>query len=70
MDDKIGALWEKVKNDKKYFTGSIEIDGKKIPIVVFSNNKTKDTQPDWNILKSKPRESMQSADFNDSIPEF
>ena len=78
-NDKIGALWEKSDQarDNTYFTGTIEgplnlAEGEKLRIVCFSNKKTKDTQPDYNILKSKPREVGQDrkSDFSDDIPNF
>jgi len=59
-NDKIGALWERVGNKGPWMSGEIEIDGVKHSVVVFKNTfKEKDTQPDWNILKSKPREGGQ-----------
>lgn len=52
----IGALWEKfTKAGQSYFTGNVEVNGAKIKIVVFKNNKkSKETQPDYNILISQP----------------
>lgn len=78
-EGKIGALWRKSdpQRDNDYFTGTIEgpitlAEGEKLRIVCFSNKKTKDTQPDYNILKSKPREGgkapEKSGDFNETIP--
>jgi hypothetical protein len=78
-NDKLGALWEKSDpaRDSTYFTGTLEgplsiAEGEKLRIVCFSNKKTKDTQPDYNILKSKPREGgkapEKSGDFNETIP--
>lgn len=76
-NDRIGAIW-KGKDGKDYFTGSIEGplnlgEGEKLKIVVFKNQrKEKDTQPDYNILKSKPREGGQGTakqgDFDSDIP--
>lgn len=56
--DRIGALWKKVSKNtgNEYFTGEIEINGEKHGIVMFYNKKTKETQPDFNIIKQKPRE--------------
>lgn len=49
----IGALWDK----KGWFSGNIEVDGVKIPFVVFKNQrKTQDKHPDYIIMKPKPRE--------------
>lgn len=52
----IGALWLKEKDGKKYFSGSLQDLHGEIRIVVFKNdNKTKDTQPDYQILLSEER---------------
>lgn len=53
----IGALWQKQsKNGANYFSGSIEIDEKKISIVVFKNKfKEQDKHPDWKIFISTPQ---------------
>lgn len=63
-DESIGALWAKKSiKGSDYFTGSITIEGKKYPIVCFYNGaKTKDTQPDYRILLSKPREAVAQKD--------
>jgi hypothetical protein len=54
-EKKIGACWLKEsKKGNKYINGCIEIDNnKKIYFVMFKNrNKTKDTQPDYILLRS------------------
>jgi uncharacterized protein (DUF1684 family) len=74
--DRIGALWR--KGDGKWFSGTIEgpltlAEGEKLSIVVFSNDKTKETQPDFNILKARKREdapAKKSSEFDDEIPGF
>ena len=56
-EDKLGALWNKNKNGKDFFTGQVEIDGVKHAIVVFSNGfKDADNKPDWIIYRSQPRQ--------------
>ena len=61
MSDKksIGALWTHTsKKEEKYLTGSVEIDGRKIDIVVFKNKfKDQDKQPDFKIFLSEKREA-------------
>lgn len=65
QDEKVGALWTKTSGRGEFFTGNIELkpeqiaelqaNGGKLQIVVFSNDKKTGKQPDWRILKSKPR---------------
>jgi uncharacterized protein (DUF736 family) len=72
----IGALWLKEsKSGTKFFSGNIEIDGKKIAIVIFRNTKKPEgsKQPDYRILESVPMEkppleNMHKDDFGDDIP--
>lgn len=55
-EDRIGALWMKTSARGDFFTGQLEINGEKIAIVVFPNSrKTQDKQPDWQILRARPR---------------
>jgi uncharacterized protein (DUF736 family) len=57
QDDRLGALWSKHSAKGEYFTGNIEINGEKIGVVVFSNDKKgNDKAPDWRILRAKKRE--------------
>ena len=51
----IGALWEKTSARGVYMTGNIEINGEKVGIVCFRNDQKTGKQPDWRILKAKPR---------------
>lgn len=70
-ENKIGALWLKEKDDKKFFSGEVEIDGKKHSIVVFRNTYKQEgsKQPDYNILLRKDSGSNQQDDtFDDDIP--
>lgn len=59
-DDELGALWEKESARGTYFTGSIG-DQK---VVVFKNDRKApgSKQPDWRILKAKPRDREPGAD--------
>ena len=59
-DKSIGALWVKSSTKGQYMTGSIEVDGEKVAIVCFVNSNKKETKhPDWNIMKSVPRDNVQ-----------
>jgi uncharacterized protein (DUF736 family) len=50
-DDEIGALWVKTSSRGEYMTGTIH----GAPVVVFRVDKKNDKQPDWRVLKSKPK---------------
>jgi len=74
MNDKIGALWIKTSVKGDFFSGNIEVDGKKIAIVCFKNTLKKEGEktPDYNILISKPREEKRDMEslgmVKDGIP--
>jgi len=52
--NEIGALWCKVSDKgRPYMTGTIN----GVSVVVFENKKTALNQPDYRVLKSKPREA-------------
>ena len=55
MSTKIGALWLKDGKKGKFMSGQIELDGKKISVLVFKNNKTKPTHPDYQIVLAEDR---------------
>lgn len=67
-DRNIGALWAKSSSRGMYYSGTLEIDGRKIPIVCFQNNrKSKPNQPDFNIMLSQPsgnRAPVEEVDKN------
>lgn len=57
-NDRLGALWAKTSAKGDYFTGTITIGGVTTKLVVFANRfKENDTQPDWVICKSVPKEA-------------
>lgn len=51
MSTKIGALWARqTKNGAQYFTGTIELDGKKTKIVIWpTREKKSEKSPDYTI---------------------
>ena len=52
------ALWNRTsKNGKQYLSGFVTINGNKIKVVAFVNEKTKDTQPDFSF--KKPNQTQQ-----------
>ncbi len=69
--DELGALWEKSSAKGPYMTGTIN----GVKVVVFKNgNKRSDQQPDWRVMRSKPREDAPQptvASFmSDNEPPF
>lgn len=67
MNKSIGAFWTKTSSKgNKYYSGNIEIDGKKIPLVAFDNtHKQKENQPDIQIYLS---EKSQKTETKEEIP--
>ena len=60
--DELGALWLKQSARGDYMTG--EIGG--VKVVCFPNTrKTSDRQPDWRVLKSKPRTERPAPAMDD-----
>ena len=47
----IGAMWEKMGPKGPYLTGTINGE----PVVVFRNATKTGNQPDWRVLKARPR---------------
>lgn len=62
----IGGLWSKTSaKNQPYFSGNVEIDGKKTYIVAFFNGEKKNPkEPDYRILESKPIENTS----NNALP--
>lgn len=66
----IGALWQKEGKSGTYFSGTIEIDGKKFGIVVFANGYKKEPkQPDWRIFFARAKEQQPNRIENEQ-PEY
>tara|TARA_R100000808_G_C2143039_1_gene150792 strand:- start:1802 stop:2059 length:258 start_codon:yes stop_codon:yes gene_type:complete len=62
-DREIGALWKRDNGSQKYLTGKLkDKDGNEQQVVIFSNkHKNKDTQPDFRVYKSEPRNQETAA---------
>lgn len=56
--DELGALWSRTGAKGAYMTG--EING--VKVVCFPVNKKHDRQPDWRVMKSKPRERVDERE--------
>lgn len=64
-DEKVGALWVKSSSRGEFMTGNIELkpeqiaelqsNGGKMLVVVFRNERKSGKQPDWAMLKARPR---------------
>ena len=64
MNKYIGALWLKEANGKSYFSGVLKDLRGDINIVIFPNDrKEQPNQPDYNILLSEPKKSIQPQGF-------
>ena len=64
---KIGVLWAKIsKNDNKYFSGTITLNGQSYNILIFRNNKKKtEKSPDCQIfLKEEGTISYKNYEEN------
>jgi uncharacterized protein (DUF736 family) len=59
--NEIGALWRKTSARGEYFTGTIN----GVAVVVFPNRKTTDKQPDFRVLKSRPKEDRAPVKDDD-----
>ena len=65
QDDRVGALWNKTSSRGTFMTGTLELteahvaemqaNQGKLQVIVFANEKKTGNQPDWRVLKSKPR---------------
>lgn len=70
-DQKVGALWAKSSSRGEFMTGNIEMtteqiselqsNGGKMSVVVFRNERKSGKQPDWAMLKARPRAEAQST---------
>lgn len=55
--DELGALWIKQGAKGEYMTGTIAGQD----VVVWRNDRKTGNQPDWRVMKSKPREQSSAA---------
>lgn len=59
QEGSIGALWARKSQNGDYFTGNVEVDGKKVSIVAFYNkNKKEEKHPDYRIYVRKPKDEV------------
>lgn len=67
----IGALWEKrnFKTNELFYSGKITLpDETVLEIVVFKNSrKEKPNQPDFNIMKSRPKTENYTETKKDEV---
>lgn len=57
QNESIGALWKNEGKNGTYLSGNVEIDGRKVPIVIFPNTYKKpgEKTPDYRILPKKQK---------------
>ena len=70
-DQKVGALWAKSSSRGEFMTGNIELtpeqiaelqsNGGKMSVVVFRNERKTGKQPDWAMLKARPRTDARQS---------
>ena len=67
-DNSIGALWKK----GEFLSGMVEVDGKKVDIVVFPNKYKEGvaSRPDYRILKSRPKNQQTPPDEVSDVEPF
>ena len=62
QENSIGALWVKQGKTTKFYSGYIEVDGKKIEVIAFKNDTSKNPKaPSVKIFKSIPRDAQTST---------
>jgi hypothetical protein len=64
QNDELGALWLKSGSKGEYMTGTINGQA----VVVFKNDRKEagSKQPDWRVLKSKPKEERAAQPDTDT----
>lgn len=70
-ENEVGALWSKTGAKGEYLTGTVN----GVAVVCFRNDRKTGKQPDWRVLKAKPRDEMRREtatrpDPNDEMPPF
>lgn len=65
MKKSIGAFWKQMsKSGKAYYSGNIEIAGKKIQLVAFDNANKQGKQPDIQVYLSEPKAEKTETQEN------
>lgn len=68
-DNSIGALWTKQGKSGPFYSGYVEIDGKRTEIVAFKNDNSKNPKaPSVRILKSVPLNKPANNQAEDVSP--
>ena len=66
-ENELGSLWIKSGSKGEYMTGTIN--GQEV--VVWRNDRKTGNQPDWRVMKSKPREPRaETASARPSRPAY
>ncbi len=63
----LGALWKRESPNQKYLTGKVKVGDEDVNIVVFSNkHKTKDSQPDFRVYRSRDRQEVSTGSASEN----
>lgn len=68
-DREIGAFWKRQSSSQSFLSGKIEIEGKKLEVVLFSNRyKEKDNQPDYRLyISPETKSSVNNVDSKEEL---
>jgi hypothetical protein len=59
----VGSFWKKTKDGKTYLSGQVRIGDQTYNAFVFTNQKKKDTHPDYRLTISNLPEDMKPPAF-------
>ena len=69
---RIGALWAREKDGKRYLSGELELvrGGEKIRVMVFKNEDKEGRQPDYRIMRQDDDETQARPAKEEKQPPF
>lgn len=70
-NSRIGGLWKGKEGSKALLSGSIDLLGEDIRVVIFKNDKKEGKQPDYFIVRSRDiKEAQTEPDCNQAEVPF
>jgi len=64
----IGAFWKRESSSQKFLSGKIEIEGKKMEVILFTNRfKEKDNQPDYRLYLSEDKQAQPEVSAQEEL---